>query len=126
MPKPAEAGESFRVNAKAAGIKGHLRCRSQPQIPIQVRWWISVRRISDALWVAVAVVPGADEAHLFDGAISNQIYRFLKVEPGTLLSTHLNNAFVTARGFHHAPAFFQVHRNRLLHVNVFASLASKN
>src|SRR4030095_14632546 len=126
MPEPAETGESVRLSHEAARVKGHLWCRPQPQIPIQVRWRISVRRISNPFRVTVAVVPGADEAHLSDGTISNQVYGFLKMEPGSLLSTHLNDALVAACCLHHTPAFFEVHRNRLLHVNIFAGLAGEN
>src|ERR1035438_1093392 len=49
IPEVSECRETGSFNAPAIRIEGNLWRGSEPQIPIEIRWWIAVRGIAEAL-----------------------------------------------------------------------------
>ena len=114
IPEPAEVIDG------AIRIVGPLRCRTQPQVVVQVRRRIAVRRIAEARR-HVPKVAHLDRDQSSDSPAANQFARPLIMRTGPLLCADLYHPLVTPGHFDHPAAFADEQRQRLLHVHVLPS-----
>src|ERR1039458_4369765 len=105
IPEVSECRETGSFNAPAIRIEGTLWRGSEPQIPIEIRWWIAVRGIAEALLFRHPTLEGVTKRHSAEPAALDDLSSFLKIAAGTLHSAGLDDAVVFARGLHHLLTF---------------------
>src|SRR5215472_17729279 len=108
---------------KPVFVERPLGCGAEPEIVIDRRWGIAVRRVADAL--THLAVPHRDLTDLPELAGFYVIDRGRIVRDTPHLGAYLNHAFVFTRGISHELTLVDGMRKWLLDVNIFARLARK-
>ena len=119
----AVGGKRAPVAEEAGRIERDLGRRSQPEIVIQTRGRIGIRRRAQALRRTGFVDPCLRVVDLADFAGPHDLRGALEMRSRALLQAHLHDAPMAAGGLHHQAAFAHHVRYRFFTVDVFARLA---
>src|SRR5215475_5818135 len=118
--EPAEAVEG------AVLVVRDFRRRAEPRIPVEIGWWLFVRRLADAFGPFVLNVEGARGCDLADAAAANELDGLAAVIRRTSLQADLHDALVPLSRLDHPAAFGDHERKRLLDVDILARLTGVN
>src|SRR5580704_11298556 len=106
-----------------------IRRGAKPEIPIESRWRIGVRRrhlLAVLARKSQSIEIGLDVGDLADFSTANQVHDLLIVLARALLRSARYDAIVLGGRLHHLAALINRMRDGLFHVHIFARLARHN